>query len=489
MQFFLALLSFVTSFGLGFLLVSLFWPKGKDSLPETLLKVLTAVTLGMGATAALFFLWLVVVNRASRGFVLVEVVVLGLLGFAVIFFKRRRPVVLQDRPAVTRTSRVWPILALFFLVLSGLTITYLILKFPTGAWDALAIWNIHAKFLASSMTGQWRGIYDDILVHAHQDYPFLTPAFLAQAWVWMGTTSSILPPAFVTLLFSLGVPLLLFVALSLFRSTIMGVLAMGFLLVSPTFLASTFLQYSDIPVGFYFLLSTVLLIYAETLNGLANTNIQHRGLYALAGFSAGCAALTKNEGLLFLLVFVAAWALQVLLRRELKQEFKKGLLFLAAAGFFLVPLGLHKASAPTNDLVGAQTAGNLLKIIQASRHEAILASFVDTISDPKSLSMMVAKPTSRWPLLCGLLFVVLVGIDERLLKKTAASFVWSIALFLWLGYYFIYLTTPSDLTWHLATSMERLQVQTFPLILLAIGLSLRRIEARTRKDTDAKDAP
>jgi len=489
MRFFLALLSFVASSGLGFLLVSLFWPKGKNSLPETLLKVVTALALGIGATATLFFLWLVVVNRASRGFVLVEVVVLGLLGFAVIFFNRRRPVVLQDRPAVTRTSRAWPILALFFLAVSGLTIICLILEFPTGAWDALAIWNIHAKFLASSMTGQWRGIYDDILVHAHRDYPFLTPAFFAQAWVWMGTTSSILPPAFVTLLFSLGVPLLLFVALSLFRSTIMGVLAMGFLLVSPAFLASTFLQYSDIPVGFFFLLSTVLLIYAETLNGLTNTNVQHRGLYALAGFSAGCAALTKNEGLHFLLVFVAAWFLQVLLRRKPRQEFRKGLVFLAAAGFLLVPLGFHKASAPTNELIGTQNTGSLSKIIQASRHEAILASFAENISDPKSLSLMVRAPTSRWHLFCGLLFLLLVGIDEKRLRKTSTSFVWSIAFFLWLGYYFIYLTTPSDLKWHLATSMERLQVQTFPLILLAIGLSLRRIEARTRKDTDAKEAP
>jgi hypothetical protein len=114
---FLALLSFVASFGLGFLLVTLLWPKGKGSLPETLLKVVTGLTLGMGTTSVLFFLWLVVVNRASRGFVLVEVVVLGLLAFAVVFFNKRRPVVPQSRPAVAPSSRLWSILALFLLVL------------------------------------------------------------------------------------------------------------------------------------------------------------------------------------------------------------------------------------------------------------------------------------------------------------------------------------------------------------------------------------
>jgi hypothetical protein len=290
----------------------------------------------------------------------------------------------------------------------------------------------------------------------------------------------------VAFVFSLAIPSLLFVALSLFRSTIMGVLTVGFLLVSPIFLGSTFLQYSDIPVGFFFLLTTVLFIYAETLSGLSD--IPHRGLYALAGFSAGCATLTKNEGLLFFLVFVAAWVLQVLLRRKLKQQFKKGLVFLAAAGLFLVPLGFHKASSPMNELVGMQTARDFSRIIQASRHEAILTSVVENISDPKTLSAVGGKPASRWPLFCGLFFLLLVGIDETSLKKASVFLAWSVALLLCTGYYFVYLMTPFDLRWHLATSMERLLVQVLPLVLLAIGLSLRRIEARPTKAPEAEDA-
>ena len=483
-----ALLSFVASFGLGFLLVALCWPKGKGSLPETLLKGVTGLTIGVGATSALFFLWLIVVNRASRWFVLVELVVLGLLIVAVVFFNRRRLVVPQSRPAVTPSSRRWSILALFLLALSGLTIAFLILRFPTGGWDAVAIWNLHAKFLAAPVTGQWRGIYDEVLVHTHRDYPFLTSAFIAQAWVWMGGTRSILPPIFVSLLFSLVVPVLLFAALRLFRSMMMGVLAMGVLLVSPLFLGSTFLQYADIPVGFFFLLTTVLLIHAETIDLLLNPNIPHRGLYALAGASAGCAALTKNEGLLFLLVFLAVWFLRLLIRRRLRQEFKKGLVFIAAAGLFLVPLGFHKAFAPRNELIETQTAGTFSRLIEPSRHEAILTSLVDSISDPKTLSAVAGKPASRWPLFCGLLFLLLVGVDEKLLKKTSVSFVWSVGLSLCVGYYFAYLMTPYELKWQLATSMERLLVQVFPLVLLAIGLSLRQIEARPTKAPEAEAA-
>ena len=78
-----------------------------------------------------------------------------------------------------------------------------------------------------------------------------------------------------------------------------------------------------------------------------------------------------------------------------------------------------------------------------------------------------------------------MGVDEKLLKKTSVSFVWSVGLSLCVGYYFAYLMTPYELKWQLATSMERLLVQVFPLVLLAIGLSLRQIEARPTKAPEA----
>jgi len=137
--------------------------------------------------------------------------------------------------------------------------------------------------------------------------------------------------------------------------------------------------------------------YTPNLNGLTNTNVQHRGLYALAGFSAGCAALTKNEGLLFLLVFVAAWFLQVLLRESPGKSSER-------AWFSLRPqassscLSAFTRPRPHERADRDAKHRKLSKIIQASRHEAILASFAENISDPKSLSLMVRAPTSRWPL-------------------------------------------------------------------------------------------
>jgi len=41
------------------------------------------------------------------------------------------------------------------------------------------------------------------------------------------------------------------------------------------------------------------------------------------------------------------------------------------------------------------------------------------------------------------------------------------------GYYGIYLTTPHDLEWHLATSLDRLIVQLWPMVVFTTFLQLR----------------
>ena len=38
------------------------------------------------------------------------------------------------------------------------------------------------------------------------------------------------------------------------------------------------------------------------------------------------------------------------------------------------------------------------------------------------------------------------------------------------GYFFVYLTTPHDLAWHVSTSMDRLLIHLWPSMLLAVFL-------------------
>src|ERR1019366_8764917 len=73
------------------------------------------------------------------------------------------------------------------------------------------------------------------------------------------------------------------------------------LLGTPFFVTFASNEHADIPLGF-FMLATLVLI---ALGGRAS---EAWGLPALAGLTAGLAAWTKNEGLLFAVVIVVAWS-------------------------------------------------------------------------------------------------------------------------------------------------------------------------------------
>ena len=84
------------------------------------------------------------------------------------------------------------------------------------------------------------------------------------------------------------------------RSRNQGLLAGAVLLGTKAFVMLGAAQYADVPLAF-FILATVLLL------GLDDAAEQSSpGLVLLAGFCAGLAAWTKNEGLLFLVVMLAA---------------------------------------------------------------------------------------------------------------------------------------------------------------------------------------
>src|SRR5438445_302491 len=60
------------------------------------------------------------------------------------------------------------------------------LRYPDGGWDAWAIWNLRARFLARAGTGFREAFSPEILFWAHQDYPLLVPGVVAQGFLLAG---------------------------------------------------------------------------------------------------------------------------------------------------------------------------------------------------------------------------------------------------------------------------------------------------------------
>ena len=65
-------------------------------------------------------------------------------------------------------------LALVVVVACAVLLVDWIGAHPHGRWDAWAIWNLRAKFLATP-SDRWRDAFDPVVSWSHPDYPLLLP--------------------------------------------------------------------------------------------------------------------------------------------------------------------------------------------------------------------------------------------------------------------------------------------------------------------------
>jgi hypothetical protein len=304
----LALLPFATAILIGYLLVRAMRPLAGagPGWAVAVFELSLGAGFGVGITSAVFF-GLLVVGQASPGTILAsDAVMLGLL-FGVLFFRRGRVSATAGPgfPAVPHGFRWNWLLALglgasLSVVFAGMW-AYADGN-PHGLWDAWAIWNIRARFLAGP--GEvWRNAISPMLGRTHPDYPLLLSGFIGRCWKVAGAYNTAVPIATAFLFFTATLALLVS-CLALIRSLSAGLLAGLVLLTGATYLQQPMSQFSDVPLAFYYL-AALALISLAWIGGESSQRV----LLTLAGAAAASAAWTKNEGLLFLVVFAGCCAL------------------------------------------------------------------------------------------------------------------------------------------------------------------------------------
>jgi hypothetical protein len=351
-----------------------------------------------------------------------------------------------------------PIPAIVFAMVLGWSVGSSVVhveRYPNGLTDGWAIWNSHAKFMAAG--GKTWTV--DIQNTFHPDYPLLLPAVLVHTWRYIGSNS---PDAagFVGILFELAAIAVLVATLIKLRSPVIGLLMAFVLIGTPGYVLQAATEYADVPLS-AFVLSTLALVFLYE-----NEASKPVGLIALAGFMAGCAAWTKNEGLPFLLATVAVllapifWSPSATVRRI--AGFAAGLaLPLAAIVYFKMTI------APPNDIFDNRHSADVLaKISDSSRYLLILRSYTRT-----------GWTFGGWifnPFLPILAFIGLSGVDRSVLR----SFSWragvAVIAMLQASYFVIYVITPLELHYHLDSSLDRLLMHVWPACLLLAGMAARK---------------
>jgi hypothetical protein len=461
------LLSIFTPLLLGFVLISFLWP---DQRPFRyfIIKGSIATGLGIGFFSIVFFIWLLVFGT-SKNFILFERVLLVPLLISLYYaFKKYRnplPVEVRDKPSIISPSPPlekggWGDLKgyfrseLFVKIVFYLTFLFSLLAFifvtlrnPHGGWDAWAIWNMRARFIFRSGE-HWQNAFSNLLGWSHPDYPLLIPLSIIHGWVNIGGETSIMP-AILAMIFTFSTVLLLLSSLIILRSETQGLLAGLILLGTPFFIRHGATQYADVPLGFFFLLTMVLLAFYD------RTSPKSYALLFLAGISAGFSAWTKNEGLLFLISIIAAHSLVIIRMKGWKTLSKEMVaFFIGLIPVLLIIIYLKIYIAPANDLLSAQGFTTFSKLIDPARYFLILKEYIIT-----------GITFTRYGLPLLAIYLLLLGINRKLkdniIVKTAI-----ITLVLMLaGYFFVYVTTPQDLSWHLKTSLNRLFLQLWPSVI------------------------
>ena len=460
----LLIASLLLSWACGFLLTSLLCPPREHGAPGRALRLFVGGGLGLGISSCCYFVCLWAGHPR-----LIPAVDLGLFALLMIAgfarFRRSPSEWRQPPPRAKKPSGFLLILAGIFsleLIASAASFFFAYLKEPHGRWDAWLIWNMHARFLFRG-GDHWRDAFASGLDWSHWDYPLLLPLGIARSWQYMGG-EGLSVPAVIAFLFTLMTVGLLCSALFSLRGRSPGYLAGMVLLGTPFFITMGASQFADVPLAFFVLATLVLL-------ALHGRSPDRPGELLLAGLAAGLCAWTKNEGLLFVMVVIVSFFGMTANTDGWRTAVRRTAVLLAGALPALLMVVWFKTQlAPANDLIsGFAPAAIAARLTDFGRYAEVLKAFfftglsftqglvdvrVGMRLNPGAVSILLL---AAYLLLAG---VRIEGRDRPGLVRSAAI----LGLML-IGYFFVYVLTPLDLGYHLATSLNRLFLQLWPSVI------------------------
>ena len=449
---------------IGFLLVEVLDPVA-DMQPRwaaTLFRAALGTGVGMGLTSIVFLLLNFSAPRSATIFG-ADLALAAALAWQ--WFRTRAGRRARYRSGGTTSGFRWTwLLALTFagvLLMSWIRLVQMAVALPVGDWDAWALWNLRAKFLAGP-GGAWRYALSPLLGNTHPDYPLLLSAFVARAWKASGKMD-VIAPVGTSLLFFAALLALLVSVVALLRGAASALLAGLVLLSTTSLLIWAPAQYADIPLAFYYL-SAVALLFIDA----ARAPSSGRCPLLWAGLCASFAAWTKNEGIVFLATIAIVFVVFTLWQHRTPAAlFRAGWLLVGLAPGILLTLWFKLFLAPVVDPLLTQGASGLARMLDISRYGQIAGGFFNNLL---SLGSGVTHPLI---LVAILAILVRWQIEER---YRWPSLVVSVALALvFLSYCAALLATPSGAAWQVQTSFDRLILQVWPSALLVFFVLLRRI--------------
>ncbi len=408
---------------------------------------------GIGIASCLYFLCLGTIGPNLVVIAAVEgIAMAGILGLAILSKRSGPEFEWAPGPAVLKY-----LTGLFLLAVAiGVTVfvVYTMNK-PHGEWDAWSIWNLRARFFVRG--GQfWKDAFTSQLAWSHPDYPLLLPGIVAMLWTLAHTESTAAPIA-VAFLFGMGTAGILTGTLGILRGKAQAFIGGILLIGTVSFVENAANQYADIPLSFAILASLALLC-------LQDRNPEDLRFSILAGLTAGFAAWTKNEGLMFLCVLVVARIIAMVRYGNRSAMLPQLLRFAAGSIPPLAVVAFFKLRfAPANDLMSRSTHDIISHATDFGRWVTTVEGFIKAAFVVGGFLVPLAV------LMAGYWFLARFNVEARD-RLSLGTLVVTLGLML-IGDFAVYVLLAGDVAWQMNTSMERLFLQLWPAGLLAFFLA------------------
>ena len=420
-----------------------------------------ACGLGLALAAVGTFLTLTLGGHLSRLYAGLDAAVWLLVGLAAWRVVRREAVVpsadRDARPALDTLD--WCVRAAFVAVaLAALAVPVIeYWSSPNGQWDAWAIWNQKARFMSRAGPGWTASL---AVTWSAPSHPMFVSLAVARLWAYAGAELTSVP-AGLSLVYGIALVALVVGALGTRsrRAWIAGAVVMAPFTFSHLVAAQT----ADLPLGLFVTASLVILRGAAR-DGRDDPRTVRT--LALAGLLGGCAALTKNEGFVFLAAssVVVAWV-------ALRHGRFSGAVWWGVAALPLAALMIwFKLSFPV---------GTAEYFSESQTHPGLAHRVLD-VDRLRLLAALTAGFAWRWGgtmTVGALLATTLAAIAGAVSREERAGLgmLWVVGVMV-ASYYAVWLLSPLDTAWLVGTTFDRLMAQVWPtLVILAASAGTARV--------------
>jgi hypothetical protein len=398
----------------------------------------------MGVSSILFFFWKLagVENSGYVGFELVFVIAIFL---TMLLAQKKTIKEIRFDFGVVINSFIQNKLLFSSLVFSaGISLVnflFIVFLHPHGREDAWSNWNLIARFIYYS--DNMSNAFAYISSSTFPGYPFMIGLDVANGWAFLNTVTTRVP-ILVAGLFTFAIPGILFFALVRIKgfqfASVATILVMG-----PWLAQYGSFLYADVPIASFYLATGVLVsLYLHT---------EALGLIILAGLMAGFSAWTKNDGIPFVMIVAAV----IFMLSFQKKDKNIAIRFFQGLVIPMVAIGVYKIFFAASGNIVTNGSALLERIQDFSRFQVVLNFFVSNTFSFGS------PPFGFVWILLALAIVGGINAGDRNSRYIAFILILQYAV-----YFSIYLITPLDIKWHLASSGGRVLMHLVPLFIFVV---------------------